>query len=89
METFDLGPRHGEEEEAMDIAIGDEYVLYTGGCEGVDQTAEEMGLQLGFKVHVLVGPHHPRARTITPLPLTCWSKPILFCAEPIKPFVAI
>ena len=51
----------------MDIAIGDEYVLYTGGCEVVDQTAETIGLQLGFNVHVLVGPHHPRARTITPL----------------------
>ena len=52
MATFDLGPRH--EEEGMDIAIGDAYVLYTGGCEGMDQTAEEMGVQLGFKVHVLV-----------------------------------
>ena len=29
----------GEEEEGMDIAIGDAYTLYTGGCEGVDQTA--------------------------------------------------
>ena len=66
MATFDLGLQH-KEEEVMDIAIGDEYTLYTGGCEGVDQTAEEMGLQLGFKVHVLVGPQHPRARTVTPL----------------------
>ena len=65
MATFDLGPRH--EEEGMDIAIGDEYTLYTGGCEGVDRTAEEMGVQLGFKVHVLVGPRHPRAQSITPL----------------------
>ena len=65
MATFDLGPRH--EEEVMDIAIADEYTLYTGVCEGVDQTAEEMGLQLGFKVHVMVGPRHPRAQSITPL----------------------
>ena len=64
METFYLGLRHGE--EAIDVAIGDGYVLYTGGCEGVDQTAEEMGLQLGFKVHVLVGPHYPRAQSLTP-----------------------
>ena len=65
MATFDLGLQH--KEEVMDIAIGDEYTLYTGGCEGVDQTAEEMGVQLGFKVHVLVGPQHPRAQTVTPL----------------------
>ena len=67
MATFDLGLRHEKEEEVMDIAIGDEYTLYTGGCEGVDQTAEEMGVQLGFKVHVLVGLQHPRAQTVTPL----------------------
>ena len=54
-------------EEAMNFPVGNEFQLYTGGCEGVDYTAEDFALQMGFKVNIIVGPLHPRARTITPL----------------------
>ena len=31
-----------ENDEPMDISIGNEHTLYTGGCDGVDVCAEDM-----------------------------------------------
>ena len=56
-----------DEAEPMDISIGNEHTLYTGGCNGVDICAEDMALSLGFQVHVKIGPSHRRSSTITPL----------------------
>ena len=65
-----------EEEEEEEEAQADEgiqlepgcgFVLCTGGAKGVDQLAEELALQYGVKVEVLIPPGHPRKRTVTPL----------------------
>ena len=60
-----------EEEEAADEGIqiepGSGFVLCTGGAKGIDQLAEELALQYGVKVEVLIPPGHPRKRTVTPL----------------------
>ena len=60
-----------EEEEAADEGIqiepGSGFVLCTGGAKGIDRLAEELALQYGVKVEVLIPPGHPRKRTVTPL----------------------
>ena len=52
----------------MDCPIGTGYVLYTGGCGGLDLLAEGLGRECGFQVEIKIGPRHLRAKTITPLP---------------------
>ena len=47
-----------EKDEPMDISIGNEHTLYTGGCDGVDVCAEDMARSMGFQVHVKIGPSH-------------------------------
>ena len=66
--------RAAEEEEAeeaadegIQIEPGSGFVLCTGGAKGIDQLAEELALQYGVKVEVLIPPGHPRKRTVTPL----------------------
>ena len=56
-----------EEEEPMQIDVGNGFVLYTGGAKGTEQVAEELALQFGVQVEVLIPPRHPRSRTITPV----------------------
>ena len=56
-----------EEEEPMQIDVGSGFVLYTGSAKGTDQVAEELALQFGVQVEVLIPPGHSRSRTITPL----------------------
>ena len=60
-----------EEEEEADEGIqlepGSGFVLCTGGAKGIDELAEELALQYGVKVEVLIPPGHPRKRTVTPL----------------------
>ena len=65
-----------EEEEAEEAAEADEgiqvepdsgFILCTGGAKGTDQLAEELALQFGLKVEVVIAPRHPRRQTVTPL----------------------
>ena len=56
-----------EADEGIQLEPGCGFVLCTGGAKGIDQLAEELGLQYGIKVEVLIPPGHPRKRTVTPL----------------------
>ena len=56
-----------EEEEPIQAKVGSGFVLCTGGAKGTDQLAEELGLQFGVQVEVVIPPGHSRSRTITPL----------------------
>ena len=76
LENNDNKRRASEEEEEEAEATADEgiqiepgsgFVLCTGGAKGIDQLAEELALQYGVKVEVLIPPGHPRKRTVTPL----------------------
>ena len=77
LETHDDNKRRAaaeeeeEEQEAADEGIqiepGSGFVLCTGGAKGIDRLAEELALQYGVKVEVLIPPGHPRKRTVTPL----------------------
>ena len=51
----------------MQTDVGNGFALCTGGAKGTDQVAEELALQFGVQVEVLIPPRHPRSRTITPL----------------------
>ena len=66
-----------EKDESMDISIGNEHTLYTGGCDGVDVCAEDVARSMGFQVHVKIGPSHRRSAFITPI-----SYPELKMADP-------
>ena len=59
--------QNNKEEEPMQVDRGSGFVLYTGGARGTDQAAEELGLQFGVQVRVLIPPGHSRSRTITPV----------------------
>ena len=71
----DDNKRRAAEEEAEEAAAdegiqtepGSGFVLCTGGAKGIDELAEELALQYGVKVEVLIPPGHPRKRTVTPL----------------------
>ena len=54
-------------DEGIQLEPGCGFVLCTGGAKGIDQLAEELALQYGVKVEVLIPPGHPRKRTVTPL----------------------
>ena len=54
-------------DEGIQLEPGCGFVLCTGGAKGIDQLAEELGLQYGVKVEVLIPPGHPRKRAVTPL----------------------
>ena len=54
-------------DEGIQIEPGSGFVLCTGGAKGIDELAEELALQYGVKVEVLIPPGHPRKRTVTPL----------------------
>ena len=54
-------------DEGIQLEPGCGFVLCTGGAKGIDQLAEELGLQYGVKVEVLIPPGHPRRHTVTPL----------------------
>jgi len=57
----------GEQDlEALELQIGHEHVVYTGGAKGTDELVELMAKQFGMQVEVLVPPNHPRAQFITP-----------------------
>ena len=56
-----------EADEGIQVEPGCGFVLCTGGARGTDQLAEELGLQYGVKVEVVIPPGHPRKRTVTPL----------------------
>ena len=56
-----------EADEGIQLEPGCGFVLCTGGAKGIDQLAEELALQYGVKVEVLIPPGHPRKRTVTPL----------------------
>ena len=77
LETHDSNKREKEEEDeeeveaqvdgGIELEPGCGFVLCTGGAKGIDQLAEELALQYGVKVEVLIPPGHPRKRTVTPL----------------------
>ena len=77
LETHDSNKREKEEEDEEEVEAqadggiqlepGCGFVLCTGGAKGIDQLAEELALQYGVKVEVLIPPGHPRKRTVTPL----------------------
>ena len=72
LENNDNKRKEEEEEEAqadegIQLEPGSGFVLCTGGAKGIDQLAEELALQYGVKVEVLIPPGHPRKRTVTPL----------------------
>ena len=76
LETHDDNKRRAAEEEeeaeeaadeGIQIEPGSGFVLCTGGAKGIDELAEELALQYGVKVEVLIPPGHPRKRTVTPL----------------------
>ena len=75
LETHDDNKRKEEEEteaqsdedEAVQLEPGCGFVLCTGGAKGIDELAEELALQYGVRVEVLIPPGHPRKRTVTPL----------------------
>ena len=54
-------------DEGIQLEPGCGFVLCTGGAKGTDQLAEELALQYGVKVEVLIPPGHPRRHTVTPL----------------------
>ena len=54
-------------DEGIQLEPGCGFVLCTGGAMGTNQLAEELGLQYGVKVEVIIPPGHPRKRTVTPL----------------------
>ena len=56
-----------EEEEPMQTDVGSGFVLCTGGAKGTDQLAEELALQFGLQVELVIPPGHSRSRTVTPL----------------------
>ena len=56
-----------EADEGIQLEPGCGFILCTGGAKGIDQLAEELALQYGVKVEVLIPPGHPRKRTVTPL----------------------
>ena len=76
LETHD-NKREKEEEDDEEVEAqvdggiqlepGCGFVLCTGGAKGIDRLAEELALQYGVKVEVLIPPGHPRKRTVTPL----------------------
>ena len=68
--------REEAEEEEEEAAAADEgiqvepgcgFILCTGGAKGTDQVAEELALQYGLKVEVVIPPRHPWRHTVTPL----------------------
>ena len=76
LETHDNKREKEEEDEeevealvdgGIQLEPGCGFVLCTGGAKGIDQLAEELALQYGVKVEVLIPPGHPRKRTVTPL----------------------
>ena len=56
-----------DEDEDVQLEPGCGFVLCTGGAKGIDELAEELALQYGVRVEVLIPPGHPRKRTVTPL----------------------
>ena len=54
-------------DEGIQIEPGSGFVLCTGGAKGIDELAEELALQYGVKVEVLIPPGHPTKRSVTPL----------------------
>ena len=56
-----------QEEEPMQTCVGNGFVLFTGGAQGTDQLAEDLGLRFGIRVEVLIPPGHSRSRTISPV----------------------
>ena len=56
-----------EADEGIQVEPGCGFVLCTGGAKGTDQLAEELALQYGLKVEVVIPPRHPRRQTVTPL----------------------
>ena len=54
------------EMEEMQLAIGCEHVLYSGGDIDLDQIAEDVADQCGIQKELIVGPSYPRARFNTP-----------------------
>ena len=54
-----------KQEEPMQTDVGNGFVLYTGGAQGTDQLAEDLGRRFGIQVEVLIPPGHSRSRTIS------------------------
>ena len=54
-------------EEKMDVPPLHDLFIVTGGAQGVDAEAERQALRFGAQLDVVIGPNHPRAKSITPL----------------------
>ena len=52
---------------AMEVPALNDITIVTGGADGVDREAERQAVHFGTQLDVVIGPHHPRRRTITPL----------------------
>jgi len=55
-----------QEEEDMQLNIGNGHVIYTGGAKRTDALAEEMAKHFGMQVEVIVPPNHPLAQYVSP-----------------------
>ena len=51
----------------MDVPPLHDLLIVTSGAQGVDAEAERQALAFGAQLDVVIGPSHPRAKTITPL----------------------
>ena len=49
----------------MDVPALNDITIVTGGDDGVDREAERQAVHFGTQLDVVIGPHHPRRRTIT------------------------
>ena len=52
----------------MQTCVANGFVLYTGGAQGTDRLAEDLGQHFGIQVEVLVPPGNSRTRTISAVP---------------------
>ena len=60
----------------MDVPALNNITIVTGGADGVDREAEQQAVHFGTQLDVVIGPHHPRRRTIMPLTEEDWEKTI-------------
>ena len=74
----------GEEEEAMETPLGNDYTIYTGGAEGTDSLAEQCARQWGMDVSILIPPGHERTKSISPVSSACMENAVPFMRAAAK-----
>ena len=73
-------------DESMDISFGNEYTLYTRGCNGEDRCAKDISKSSGFQVDVMIGPTHPGSIQLPPsvIQIYIWPIPVHEANETLK-----